>query len=218
MKITKFPQSCLMVESGGVRLLFDPGALKYRDEYFDIWDSADAVFITHKHPDHCYAEKIAKFRNSLPVYTTAEAAAAYPELSRAVRIAEGDKIAVGGISVTAVKAVHGYHPMMKGNEVYENVGFVADDGAVCLYITGDTICFPTDIKANALAMPVTGHGVTMTAFEASLFAKETGAKTILLTHMDNEAFEVDYAYIDKHFGKAGLEYIVPDSGWSLEIS
>ena len=36
MKITKFPQSCLLIETKGKKILIDPGTLKYKDEYFEI--------------------------------------------------------------------------------------------------------------------------------------------------------------------------------------
>ena len=217
MKITKYPQSCLLAESRGNKLLFDPGVLEYEERFLEEWQGCDAVFITHKHADHCHAEVIAEFDPSVKIYTTAEVIQAHSALSRAERIAEGDEVTVGCFTVTAVKAVHGYHPRMRGNEVRENVGFLVSDAERTLYITSDTICFPTDIRADAIAMPVTGHGVTMTAFEASLFAEETGAEHILLTHMDNPAFETDFAYIDKHFDNAGLTYTVLAAGGAMEI-
>ena len=34
MKITKFPQSCLLIETKGKKILVDPGNLKYKEEYF----------------------------------------------------------------------------------------------------------------------------------------------------------------------------------------
>ncbi|MCL2538839.1 MAG: MBL fold metallo-hydrolase, partial [Oscillospiraceae bacterium] len=142
MTITKYPQSCLLVESGATRLLFDPGILKYEERFFDEWSSCDAVFITHKHTDHCNAEILSKLDPSIPLYTTAEVTAAHASLSRANLIKEGDAVSAGCFSVTAVKAVHGYHPRMRGNEVYENIGFLVCDGKVTLYITSDTVCFP----------------------------------------------------------------------------
>lgn len=56
MKITKFPQSCLLIETKGKKILIDPGTLKYKEEYFEIWNKVDTILITHKHSDHCNIE------------------------------------------------------------------------------------------------------------------------------------------------------------------
>lgn len=41
MKITKFPQSCLLIETKGKKILVDPGNLKYKEEYLDIWNNVE---------------------------------------------------------------------------------------------------------------------------------------------------------------------------------
>ena len=56
MKITKFSQSCLLIEAEGKKILADPGTLKYKEEYFDTWNNVDIILIIHKHPDHCNTE------------------------------------------------------------------------------------------------------------------------------------------------------------------
>ena len=65
MKITKFPQSCLLIETKGKKILVDPGNLKYKEEYFDIWNNVDIILITHKHPDHCNTEILENSFNKL---------------------------------------------------------------------------------------------------------------------------------------------------------
>lgn len=40
MKITKFPESCLLIETKNKKILVDPGILKYKEEYFNIWSEA----------------------------------------------------------------------------------------------------------------------------------------------------------------------------------
>ena len=37
MKITRYPQSCLLIETKGKKILIDPGILKYKDEYYNKW-------------------------------------------------------------------------------------------------------------------------------------------------------------------------------------
>ena len=75
-----------------------------------------------------------------------------------------------------------------------------------IYITSDTICFDNDYKADVVALPVTAHGLTMSSFEAALFAKELGAKLVLPIHMDNEKYPTDMEYMKKNFEKFDINY------------
>ena len=60
MKITKYPQSCLLIETKGKKILVDPGDTDYKEEYFAAWNSSDLILITHKHSDHCYTPIIER--------------------------------------------------------------------------------------------------------------------------------------------------------------
>ena len=128
MKITKFPQSCLLIETKGKKLLVDPGNLKYDEKYLEKWKEADAIFITHKHPDHFNREAIEILEENIPIYTTKEVQDTYPDIEMKI-VKEGDQINIGEIIVEVVHAIHGYHPMLKGEkEIHENVGYIIDDG------------------------------------------------------------------------------------------
>ena len=55
MRVTHFGHSCLLVETGGARVLIDPGTLSHGfEELVDL----DAVLITHAHPDHVDVERL----------------------------------------------------------------------------------------------------------------------------------------------------------------
>ena len=56
MKITKYHQSCLMIETNNKRILIDAGSLKYQDKFLEEWRKADIILITHKHGDHIKSE------------------------------------------------------------------------------------------------------------------------------------------------------------------
>lgn len=216
MRITKFPQSCLLVETKGRKILVDPGNLKYRDEYFDIWNSVDIVLITHKHPDHCYTDVIQKLNKNIIIYSTNEVQSSNESLNISV-VKEDDIIELDNIRIEVVHAIHGYQPLLKGKEVNENVGYIIDDGENRLYATSDTICFKNDYKADILCIPVTGHGLTMSAFEAALYAKEVGATLTIPIHMDNPAFPPDFDYIKEMFNKYEVEYEILDNDETIEI-
>lgn len=217
MKITKFPQSCLLIETKDKKILVDPGNLKYKEEYFDIWNSVDVILITHKHPDHCNTEILEKLNKNITIYSTKEVQDIYTSLNISI-VKENDVLNLGDISIEVVHAIHGYQPLLKGaKEVYENVGYIIDDGKNRLYTTSDTICFKNEYKADILCIPVTGHGLTMSAFEAALYAKEVGAVLTIPIHMDNPAFPPDFKYIDEMFNKYEVEYEILDNDETIEI-
>ena len=217
MKITKFPQSCLLLETKGKKILIDPGNLKYKEEYFEIWNNVDIILITHKHPDHCNSEVLEKLDKNIKIYSTREVQNAYPALPIHV-IKENGVLELDSIKIEVVHAIHGYQPLLKGGkEIHENVGYIIDDGQNRLYTTSDTICFQNDYKADILCVPVTGHGVTMSAFEAALYAKEVGAVLTLPIHMDNPAFPPNFKFIEEMFEKYEVEYEILENDETIEV-
>lgn len=217
MKIIKFPQSCLLLETKGKKILIDPGTLKYKEEYFDIWNNVDIILITHKHPDHCNTEILGKINRNIKIYSTQEVQDANKSLDINI-IKENDIFKLENITIEVVHAIHGYQPLLKGDkEIHENVGYIVDDGENRLYTTSDTICFKNEYKADILCIPVTGYGLTMSAFEASLYAKEVGATLTIPIHMDNPAFPPNFDFIKTMFEKYEVEYEILENDETIEI-
>lgn len=215
MKITKYPQSCLMIETNNKKILVDPGSLKYNAKFLNKWMSADIILITHKHTDHLNYEVLKNL--NIPIYSTKEIQNFYPELKINI-IKEQDIINLDNIKIEVVKAVHGYNPKLKnGLEVLENIGFIIDDKDTRFYITSDTICFNNDYKADVVALPVTGYGLTMTSYEASLFAIELEAKLVLPIHMDNDVYPTDIKYMKQNFKNFNINYKVLNIEEQLDI-
>lgn len=215
MKITKYPQSCLMIETNDKKILIDPGSLKYQDNFLNEWQTADIILITHKHGDHIYVNVLKDF--SLPIYSTNEVQKSYSEIKFNI-IKENEVINLDNIKIEVVKALHGYNPNLKnGGEVFENVGYIIDDGKSRLYITSDTICFNNDYKADVVALPITAHGLTMSSYEAALFTKDLEAKLVLPIHMDNEKYPTNLEYMQTNFEKFNINYKVLNIGESIEI-
>lgn len=217
MKITKYPQSCLLIETKGKKILIDPGTLKYKEEYFAIWNRVDVILITHKHPDHCNIEALERLNKNITIYSTKEVQEANKSLNIDI-VKENDTLKLGDITIEVVHAIHGYQPLLKGEkEVHENVGYIIDDKENRLYATSDTICFKNEYKADILCAPVTGYGVTMSAFETALYAKEVGATLVIPIHMDNSAFPPNFDFIKEMFEKYEVEYEILNNEESIEI-
>ena len=223
MRITRFAQSCILIETNGKRILIDPGDIQYDQSLpRDGWNNIDVLLVTHKHPDHCHVDAIREIVNNpkTKFYTTQEVADTYPEVSRRIMnaVKAGDVLTFGNLKVEVVKAVHGYIPPLKGGkEINENVGYIVDDGVNRAYQTSDTICFENDYKCNVLFVPVVNHGLVMGPWEAALFAKETGASLVVPIHYDNPKHPADFEHIKKEFGAQGLNYKFLEIGETIEV-
>lgn len=83
MKIIRFAQSCLLVETKGKRILIDPGEILFEKSLLsEYWNNIDVLLVTHKHSDHCYVPAILDIVSNpkTKFYTTSEVAHAHKEL------------------------------------------------------------------------------------------------------------------------------------------
>lgn len=193
MKIKKFAQSCLMIDYKNVRILVDPGNVDYFEGLLDLWTSINIIIVTHAHADHCHANIIKKIieRDNAVLYTTKEVLNIYPDL-KGIVIKSGDKINFSSsFNITVTKAIHGYLPFMKDNEVKENIGLIINDSINKIYITGDTLSFNNDYKCDYLFIPFSNHGITTGIYDGLMFAKETGAKTVIPMNIEDKLYSTD---------------------------
>lgn len=60
MKITKYIHSCLVIEKGLDRILFDPGLFSFAENQVkpSQFQNLNAVVLTHYHPDHIDEESL----------------------------------------------------------------------------------------------------------------------------------------------------------------
>lgn len=84
MKITRFGQSCILIETKGKRILIDPGDKLWDESLLkEHWINIDVLLVTHKHHDHCEVKSIQEItkQGKTKFYTTHEVAKTYPELT-----------------------------------------------------------------------------------------------------------------------------------------
>jgi L-ascorbate metabolism protein UlaG (beta-lactamase superfamily) len=218
MEITKFAQSCVMIESNGKKIIVDPGIIGLDDEVIKKWKNVDYVFVTHKHGDHFSQEAFDKIKkDTTKIYSSQEVANAFSKTNFEI-IKEGEKFELDEIKVEVVKAVHGYLPILKGDKaINENIGFVIEIEGKKLYFTSDTIGFPNPAKCDILFVPVSNHGLVMGAFGAAQFAKETAAKLVIPIHQNNPTYPVDFEKVKIEFDKENLNYKILEIGENFEI-
>jgi L-ascorbate metabolism protein UlaG (beta-lactamase superfamily) len=159
--------------------------------YFDPWKlrgrppAADLVLVSHEHADHCSPADVEKV--SGPDTVVIAAAAAVEKLPGAQAVRPGDRLAVAGVEIEAVRAYNiskfrspgvPFHPREA-----EHVGFVVTVEGVRIYHAGDTDHIPemAEIDCDVALLPVSGKYV-MTVEEAAEAARTLSPQIVLPMH------------------------------------
>ncbi len=174
MKITRYFQSCLLVEEGSTRILIDPSNHEVND--IGKFGRLDAVLFTHEHSDHFDAGLARTFveEGIAPVYAN-ESTARLINASKTV-VRNKDKFEVNGVKVEVHELPHCL--MWDGNEGPQNVG----------YLIGGRLFHPGDgkdldkLSVEILAWPINGPDLSI--LDAMNFAKQLSAKTLIPIHYD----------------------------------
>ena len=211
MKITKYNQSCLLIETNNKRILVDPGNIGFNESILNEWNNINYILVTHRHPDHCNVEAINTIvkRDNAKIYTTKEVVEKV-DLINAIIVKQGDIIDLEDIKVEVTKAVHGFLTKMKesGGEIFENVGFIIDDGNKKIYTTSDTINFNNNYKCDVLCMPFNGNGLTLGIIDGVAFAKDINPEIIIPIHMEHPLpyMNPDINKLKAEMDSTGLKY------------
>jgi L-ascorbate metabolism protein UlaG (beta-lactamase superfamily) len=148
MKLTKFGHACIRLEGDGGSLVLDPGGFT---EDVAI-DGADAILITHEHPDHFTEPRIraaAAASPGLQIWTVAAVAASLVGLGDQLHvIGDGDAFTAAGFEVEAHGTWHAeiHHDLPR----VTNTGFLID-GRV--FHPGDALTVP-DKPIETLMLPL----------------------------------------------------------------
>ena len=81
MKITKFAQSCILLETKGKRILVDPGSIQFEESLLEQWKDIDILLVTHKHGDHIHVPALKRIiTEKTKFYTSQEVKDTYTKL------------------------------------------------------------------------------------------------------------------------------------------
>ncbi|MCL7375637.1 MBL fold metallo-hydrolase [Streptomyces sp. 35G-GA-8] len=149
MRLTKKTHACVRLEKEGRTLVIDPGA--YTED--DATTGADAILVTHEHPDHFHEGHL---RAGLEANPTAELwtlrsvadqlSAAFP--GRVHTVGHGDTFSAAGFDIQVHGELHAViHPDIPR---ITNVGYLVD-GSV--FHPGDALTVP-DQPVETLLLPV----------------------------------------------------------------
>lgn len=148
MRLTKYGHACVALEKGDGRLVIDPGTLTQPD----ATAGAQAVLVTHEHPDHFSEATLRAACEADPelvIHTNAAVAAHLGDLGRSVHVvATGDRFRAAGFDIEVLgewhAVVHADIPRMA------NVGFLVDGE---LLAPGDALLVPP-VPVRTVLAPV----------------------------------------------------------------
>ncbi|MFC9587034.1 MBL fold metallo-hydrolase [Streptomyces yangpuensis] len=149
MKLTKRLHSCVQLEKDGRTLVIDPGAFSEPDAGL----GADALLVTHEHPDHFEEGRLRAALDANPaaglwtLRSVAERLApAYP--GRVHTVGHGDTFTAAGFEVQVHGELHAViHPDIPR---VTNVGYLVDGS---LFHPGDALTVP-GVPVETLMVPV----------------------------------------------------------------
>ena len=154
MLLTKFTHACVRLEQDGRVLVLDPGIFS---ESAAALAGADAVLITHEHPDHYDAAAlVAALAGSPQLSIYAPAGVARSCAPQAPDHAERIFVAAAGESFTAagfaVQCFGGQHALIHPSmPVVANVGYLVDGD---VYHPGDSLIVPHGVSVGTLLVPI----------------------------------------------------------------
>ncbi len=235
MKITKYPQSCFVIESAGKKIMIDPGS--FFAEKFSAKDFLDvsAVLLTHQHIDHLDINSLKIFAGrKIPIYGNTDVVA---KLSvdgvKVNEVRDREKFSVAGFEIEPVDLPHCQLPSCKtcGRKFpvrpcpdHKNADIVLVDGPpntgfvinATFFHAGDGIELAGFTAKNA-GVPIVGP--TIDHERAWKFIRGLNAKTVIPMHYDYSVFPAELRD-PKRFAKLapkGVKVIVLNHGESTEL-
>ena len=173
MKVTRYFQSCLLIEDGNARVLIDPSGQD--SENYDNFGQLDAVLYTHEHGDHFDADLANKFADAgVKIYANASTAKQMKNQPQVVNDAQ--EFMVKDLKIQARELPHCL--MVDGSTSVQNTGFLL---AERLFHPGDGKELAA-LTVEILAVPINGPDISL--HDAYNFTMQVGAKQIVPIHYD----------------------------------
>jgi L-ascorbate metabolism protein UlaG (beta-lactamase superfamily) len=150
MELTKHTHATVVLRKDGSALLVDPGA--YTPDTPELLAAADAVLVTHDHPDHVDVDALRAAlaeRPELPVFGPASVREAVGD-DRVRVVAAGGTFTAAGFEVRVFGGRHAViHPDVPTTE---NLAFLVDDD---VFHPGDAYEVP-GVAVGTLLLPTSG--------------------------------------------------------------
>lgn len=216
MKLIKYSHSCIRLQNNNKTLVLDPGNFS---EVEEALKGADFILITHAHPDHFEAEKVAAFLEAHPETELYAPQAVIDELKDKVKGAKlhnaqaEESFFLEGFDIKTFGGQHALiHPLIR---TIDNVGYLINDD---LFHPGDSLVVPHQLKVKTLLVPI--HAPWNKIQEVIDYIIAVGAEKAYPIH-NALLSENGHGIIEgqlKNFGeKYGTEYIHLDPRDEVEL-
>lgn len=167
MRFTKLGHSCVRLEKDGSTLVIDPG----------IWSGpatlagAQAVLVTHEHPDHLDSAALRAALSSNPdleLWANPSVAHQFADAADQVhQVSGGDAVTVAGFDVHVYG--HDHAQILPEMPIVANTGFAVDS---VIFHPGDSFTLPEE-KVAKLLLPVSAPWLKFA--DAAAYAREVAA-------------------------------------------
>ena len=213
MRLTKYTHSCVRLDDGDATLVIDPGVYS---EASDALVGADAVLITHEHPDHLDAAAVraaAAANPELRVFAPAGVASSLADLGeRVVAVTPGESFQAAGYDV---ETYGGQHALIHSSiPVVANIAYLVGNS---VYHPGDSFTVPP-VEVQTLLLPL--HAPWSKVSEVIDFLIAVRAPQAFQIHdalLNELGLSLPEGHLTRIGGEYGLAYRHLASGESVEV-
>jgi len=210
--LTKFTHSCVRFDDGERSLVIDPGIFSETDAALD---GADAVLITHEHPDHVNVDAVraaAQADPRLRIWAPPHLAASLELGDQVVAVTPGESFDAAGFAIETFGGQHAViHPTVP---VIQNNCYLVE-GAV--YHPGDSFVVPTR-QPRLLLVPL--HAPWSKTAEVIDFAVSVRAPRVIQIHdglLNDRGLSFVEAHVVRIGAQHGVEYTHADARSSIDF-
>jgi len=207
MRLTRHGHACLLVETGGARVLIDPGVFS-PDAAFEL-SGLDAVVVTHQHPDHVDHERLPGLLARNPDAVLLAEPQVREQLGEPWRAtSDGTAVTVGDATLTGVGELHAV--ITPELPRVGNVGvLVSAPGEPTLLHPGDSYLVAPD-GVDVLALPLSAPWAKVS--ETIDFLQQVSPGTYLPVHdatIAPAAYDIYWKHTESFGGVADARRLGP---------
>jgi L-ascorbate metabolism protein UlaG (beta-lactamase superfamily) len=194
--VTHLGHACILVETGGARILIDPGTMSAFDELRDL----DAVLVTHQHGDHIDTARLPALlaaNGGATLVVDPDTAAVTADLPTHVVARPGEGFSFGGTKVDVLGGLHAaVYADIPG---CTNSAYLIDEGA--FFHPGDSFFVPY-MSVDVLAVAVDGPWLKLA--EAVDYVHAVSPRVAIPIHEGETTDPAKYAGMLAAFSPAGV--------------